>query len=91
MTSHVVGLPPEESEALIQELFSRLYADDNIYSHSWQTNDLIIWDNLALQHCRPAPMGSTTRHLRRQSLDGWYTDEGVLDWPETVVPYAAST
>jgi hypothetical protein len=25
--------------------------------------------------------------LRRQSLDGWYTDDGLLDWEETVVAY----
>jgi taurine dioxygenase len=33
MTSHIVGLPAEEGEALIQELFYRMYADDNVYTH----------------------------------------------------------
>ncbi len=87
-TSHVVELPREEGEALLQKLFSRLYADDNVYTHMWQTNDVIIWDNMALQHCRPADMGTATRRMRRQSLDGWYTDNGMLDWPETVIAYA---
>jgi taurine dioxygenase len=90
MTSHVVELPPEGSEDLLQDLYSRLYADDNVYVHHWQPNDLIIWDNLALHHRRPADMGVAARHLRRQSLDGWYTDDGVVDWPETVVAYAAT-
>jgi taurine dioxygenase len=88
-TSHVVGLPPEESEALLQELWSRMYADDNVYFHHWQTNDLVIWGNSALHHARRA-MGTTPRHLRRQSLDGWYTDDGVLDWPESTVPAPAA-
>ena len=87
-TSHVVELPREEGEALLQNLFSRLYADDNVYTHMWQTNDVIIWDNMALQHCRPADMGTATRRMRRQSLDGWYADDGMLDWPETVIAYA---
>ena len=87
LTSHVVELPRDEGEALIQELFAQIYADDNIYTHHWRTNDVIIWDNLALQHCRPAEMGLPVRRLRRQSLDGWYTDEGLLDWTETVVAY----
>lgn len=91
MTSHVVELPRDEGEALIQELFSLIYADDNVYAHHWQTNDVIIWDNLALQHCRPAEMGLPVRRLRRQSLDGWYTEDGVLDWQETAVGYAASS
>jgi taurine dioxygenase len=79
MTSHIVELPPEEGEALIQELFSRMYAADNVYTHYWQSNDLIIWDNQALQHCRPV-MGDVPRHLRRLAIDGWYTDEGLLEW-----------
>ena len=90
-TSHIVELPRDESEALLQELFSTLYADDNVYTHTWQNNDIIIWDNLALQHSRPVDMGSAPRHLRRQSLDGWYTDDGVLDWQETARAYAGQT
>ena len=77
LTSHVVGLPRDEGEALLQELFSRVYADDNVYTHRWQTNDVVIWDNLALHHSRPAEMGLAARHLRRQSLDGWYTGGDV--------------
>jgi taurine dioxygenase len=88
LTSHVVELSRDEGEALIQELFSLIYADDNVYAHHWQTNDMIIWNNLALHHCRPAEMGLPIRRLRRQSLDGWYTDGGLLDWQETVVAYA---
>src|SRR4030095_15283373 len=57
LTSHVVELPRGEGEALIQQLFARIYAHDNVYTHRWQTNDVIIWDNLALQHCRPAEIG----------------------------------
>ena len=52
----------------IQDLFARIYADDNVYTHRWQTNDVILWDNLALQHSRPAEMGLPVRRLRRQSI-----------------------
>jgi len=85
LTSHVAELPRDDGEALIQELFGAIYADDNVYTHHWQTNDVLIWDNLALQHCRPAEMGLPVRRLRRQSIDGWYTRDGLLDWQETVV------
>lgn len=84
-TSHIVELPEEEGEAILQDLFSRLYDPNVVYSHEWQPNDIIIWDNLALQHCRPTEMGTLRRHLRRQSLDGWYTDDGVIEWHDTVV------
>jgi taurine dioxygenase len=85
-TSHIIELPEDEGEELLQELFARMYAPEIVYSHQWQPNDVIIWDNLALQHCRPTEMGTARRHLRRQSLDGWYGDDGsVLDWHDTVV------
>ena len=89
LTSHVVELPRDESEALLQELFAHLYADENVYTHWWQNDEVILWDNLALQHNRPVDMGSGVRHLRRQSLDGWYADDGVLDWTETARAYVA--
>jgi hypothetical protein len=43
---------------------------------------------MAIQHCRPAEMGNRPPHLRRQSLEGWYTKDGVLDWRETALAYA---
>jgi len=91
MTSHVVELPYDEGEELLQQLFAVVYADDNVYEHHWQTNDVIIWDNIALHHCRPAEMGVPVRRLRRQSVDGWYTDDGVLDWVETVAEYVGGS
>jgi taurine dioxygenase len=87
LTSHIVELPRDEGEQLIQALFALVYVDDNVYTHHWQTDDVLIWDNLALQHCRPVEMGLPVRRLRRQSIDGWYTADGVLDWQETVVAY----
>jgi taurine dioxygenase len=82
-TSHVVGILRNESEELLQALFSRISAEDNVYTHYWQNNDLLIWDNIALQHCRPDDFGTAPRHLRRLSLDGWNTGEGTMDWPAT--------
>ena len=41
-----------ESDRLFAEIFAKLYADDNIYEHKWQPHDLVIWDNVALQHAR---------------------------------------
>ncbi len=81
LTSHITELSPAESEDLLQELYSFLYADENLYTHTWHTNDLVVWDNWALQHARPAEVGPAPRHLRRLSLDGWNTGNGVLEWP----------
>jgi len=48
----LMGLPKEENEALLEELFAHLYAPENILEHQWRTGDLVIWDNMAAQHAR---------------------------------------
>lgn len=70
-SDRLVGLDPAESEALLQQAFAVLYADDNVYAHHWRTGDLLVWDNLALQHGRPALAGTGERTLRRVvTVDG---------------------
>jgi taurine dioxygenase len=53
MTSAIADMPKAESEELLEALFQHLYAPENIFAHNWRENDLVIWDNLALQHARP--------------------------------------
>ena len=63
--SHIDGLDENESEALLARLFAHLYAPGAIYTHEWQPGDLVIWDNIALQHGRRANPTSVRRSLRR--------------------------
>jgi taurine dioxygenase len=62
-TDSIVGLADDESEALLEQLWGELYAPGNVYEHEWQVGDLLVWDNLALQHARGAVTGRRT--LRR--------------------------
>jgi taurine dioxygenase len=64
-TARIGDFPEQESEALIAELFRYLYAEENVYQHSWHNGDLVIWDNLALQHARPDLSGCVPRLLQR--------------------------
>lgn len=68
-TSHVVGLSDEESDALFAELEPIQYDPDFIFAHHWQLNDLLIWDNVGLQHAREALGGASGRRLRRVSIN----------------------
>jgi alpha-ketoglutarate-dependent taurine dioxygenase len=52
-TQQIEGLSPANSEALLEELFQHMYAPDKELAHYWRERDLVIWDNLALQHARP--------------------------------------
>lgn len=51
-TSEIVELGSDESEELIEQLFAHLYAPAATWEHDWRTGDLVVWDNLAVQHAR---------------------------------------
>jgi len=54
MTQGIDGLPEEESQELLEALFQHLYAsEENVFAHQWRKGDLVLWDNLTLQHARP--------------------------------------
>ncbi len=46
----VEGLSPEESKALIDELFEFCGRPEFVYSHSWETDDVVMWDNRCTMH-----------------------------------------
>lgn len=51
-TARVLGMEWEESRDLLHEVYDQLYASENMFEHRWRNGDLIIWDNIALQHMR---------------------------------------
>lgn len=69
-TSHVIGIPQAESDALLDALFAILYDPAAIAEHHWRTGDILIWDNLALQHSRDRLRGSGRRDLERVIFGG---------------------
>lgn len=52
MTKEIEGVPDGESENLLEELFEHLYRPESVWEHHWRNGDLVIWDNLAVQHAR---------------------------------------
>jgi len=53
MTHGIADLSPEESEKLLEALFEHLYAPGKVLAHHWRKGDLVLWDNLVVQHARP--------------------------------------
>ena len=66
----ILELDEDESRALIDELFGHLYAPERQYEHVWQLNDVLMWDNLVLQHARTeqSDPGEGKRALQRVAL-----------------------
>lgn len=67
MTALVIGRSPEESEDLLRTLYAALYVKDDVYEHAWQPGDLVLWDNLAVQHAR-GRISADKRTLQRVSI-----------------------
>jgi taurine dioxygenase len=66
MTSEVVGVSPQESEDLLESLFTHLYDPAHTWQHDWKQGDLVLWDNVAVQHARPTvKLEGPARTLRK--------------------------
>jgi taurine dioxygenase len=69
MTQRIAELADEESENLLEELFAHLYQEGFVYEHNWLRGDLVLWDNLAVQHGRPnVTVSGPPRTLRKIGL-----------------------
>ena len=64
------GSDDRASRAMLRRIFDEyLYTAENAYEHVWREGDLLVWDNLALQHGRAAcPSGAGARTFRRVAV-----------------------
>jgi alpha-ketoglutarate-dependent taurine dioxygenase len=49
-TSHIEGMPENESRALLDSLASHTTKPEFVYTHNWRPGDLVMWDNRCLLH-----------------------------------------
>jgi taurine dioxygenase len=68
--AYVMGLPLEESEALLDELWKHAVQPSNVYEHVWQTGDVLIWSNYATMHRRDEFDKKTIRRMHRSQIKG---------------------
>jgi taurine dioxygenase len=66
-TALIIGLPEDEGHALQDELNRHFYTDGEVYEHRWAEGDLVLWNNLAVQHSR-GKAGSGARTLQRVTI-----------------------
>lgn len=81
-TARLLDMDWEDSRALLHAAFDHLYAPEHVLEHRWYTGDLIIWDNIALQHARGNLEGVGTRVLQRVIVG----TEGVAPHVEALNP-----
>ena len=69
-TTRVVGLPDDESRALLEELFAHSVCPEHLYVHRWQPHDLVFWDNRSLMHLATGCPPDQRRKLYRTTIEG---------------------
>ena len=68
LTKHVVGLEPPESRQLLDLLFSHIELPRFVWTHHWQIDDLVIWDNRCTMHRREGFPSRERRLLKRTQV-----------------------
>jgi taurine dioxygenase len=70
MTESIVGMPREESNALLESLFDHQEQPQFVYEHRWTPGDVVIWDNRCTLHARTHFSADELRKLRRVTVKG---------------------
>lgn len=69
-TDHVVGMAPAESRSLLDELLTWTTQERFCYTHDWQVDDVVIWDNTGILH-RALPYDpASERTMQRTTIAG---------------------
>lgn len=69
-TTRIVGLPEDESRALLEELFAVSTRADLQYRHVWRDGDMVFWDNRSVMHLATGTPPHLRRKLYRTTVEG---------------------
>lgn len=69
-TTEIVGLPEDESQALLRELFAHSTRAEHLYRHVWAPHDMVFWDNRSLMHLAGGTPADQRRKLYRTTIEG---------------------
>jgi taurine dioxygenase len=61
----IAGVNRDESDTLLASLRAHLEANAPCYFHEWRSGDIVMWDNVGVQHRRDALVGGKRRHMRQ--------------------------
>lgn len=89
----ILGLPEEESDALLRELSWISTDPAHAYFHEWKPDDMVLWDNLRMKHAAAGVPVGENREVRRTTISsphptGRRLEEGGWKW-ESNRPTAA--
>lgn len=69
-TTRIVGVPADESEALLAQLFAHSVRPEHLYRHVWQAHDMVFWDNRSVMHLAAGCPDHMRRRMNRTTIEG---------------------
>jgi taurine dioxygenase len=73
----VDGLPLDDSDALLDEIWAQATREPLAWRHRWQPGDLVLWDNRCTMHRRDAFDPGTRRVMHRTQIKAARSTLGV--------------
>lgn len=68
--AYIIGLPLDESEQLLDQLWAHASRPELVWGHEWRTGDTLIWDNRCVIHRRDAFDPQARRMMHRVQIRG---------------------
>ncbi len=70
-SSHILEMPNDEGEALLDELWEAACQPDLVWTHAdWQAGDVLMWDNRCTMHARTEVDPTQARVMHRTLIKG---------------------
>ncbi|MFM0505890.1 TauD/TfdA dioxygenase family protein [Paraburkholderia caffeinilytica] len=70
LNAYIVGLPVDESEDLLNQLWAHTINAEYTVGHHWRVGDTVIWDNRCAMHRRDSFDPDARRLMHRTQLKG---------------------
>lgn len=66
----IVGMPLDESNALLAELWNHTISDQEVFVQTWDEGDIMMWDNRCTMHRRDSFDPASIRIMHRTTTSG---------------------
>jgi len=69
-SNYIVGIPNDESERLLDQLWAHATQPKYAWSHKWRVGDIVLWDNRCCMHYRTEVDVNQRRVMHRTTIKG---------------------
>ena len=69
-SNYIIGMPNDESEALLDQLWAHATQHKYAWTHTWRVGDIVLWDNRCCMHYRTEINVAHRRIMHRTTIKG---------------------